>query len=207
MSSPIRQSSDRPADIVEKSQRGPVVPIWLIVILFMLLYWGALYFDANGGWFSAKVYAPYHTLEELQELQPVSGDNEMFELGKAVYNRPTCSACHQASGQGTAGQFPPLAGSEWALEEDPGKFIRLVLKGLQGPITVKGENYNSSMVPWDVLSDEEIAAVITYVRQNKDWGNNASAVTPEQVAAIREKVKGRNQPFTAAELSKIQPGE
>jgi mono/diheme cytochrome c family protein len=207
MSSPIHEPHTDPAASAEAARRGPAVPMWLIVFLFLLLYWGALYFDANGGWFSPKVYAPYHNVEEITALQPGGGGNEVFELGKAVYNRPTCAACHQASGQGTPGQFPPLAGSEWVLEEDPGKFIRLVLNGIQGPITVKGQAYNNAMVPWNVLSDEEIAAVITYVRQNKEWGNNASAVTTEQVKAIRDKLKGRSQPFTAEELSTVQPGE
>jgi mono/diheme cytochrome c family protein len=93
------------------------------------------------------------------------------------------------------------------LEEEPGRLIRIVLKGMQGPVTVKGQNYNNVMVPWDLLSDQDIAAVITYVRQNQDWGNNASAVTPEQVAEVREKVKGRATPFTAAELLQISPAE
>lgn len=207
MSSPIQPPEAGHAEPAASQHRGATVPIWLIVLMFLLLYWGALYFDSNGGWFSAKIYAPYHSLEEVQELQPGGGGDDVFEFGKAVYNRPTCAACHQASGQGTAGQFPPLAGSEWVLEEDPGKIIRLVLNGVQGPMTVKGQQYNNAMVPWNMLSDEEIAAVITYIRQNKEWGNNASAVTPDQVAAIREKLKGRSQPFTADELSKIAPGE
>ncbi len=207
MSSPLNQPQSSPAEASQSQRRGPAVPIWLIVFLFLLLYWGALYFDANGGWFSPKIYAPYRDVEELTALQPGGGGNEFFELGKAVYNRPTCSACHQASGQGSPGQFPPLAGSEWVLEEQPGRIIRLVLYGMHGPVTVKGQQYNSSMVPWNVLSDEEVAAVITYVRQNKEWGNNASAVTPDQVKAIREKVGNRTQPFTADELMKIATNE
>jgi mono/diheme cytochrome c family protein len=207
MSSPAHHNETTATDPVQSQSRGPAVPIWLIVILFLLLYWGALHFDNSGGWFSAKVYAPYHTLEEVQGYQPVSGGNEMFDLGKAVYNRPTCAACHQASGQGTPGQFPPLAGSEWVNEENPGRMIRLVLNGMQGPVTVKGQSYNNTMVAWNMLSDEEVAAVITYVRQNKEWGNNASAVTAAQVKSIRDKVKGHTQPFTAEELLKIDPAE
>jgi mono/diheme cytochrome c family protein len=207
MSSPAHQPETKAADSCESQARGATVPIWLIVFLFLILYWGALYFDANGGWFSPKVYAPYHSVAEVEMLQPISGGNEAFELGKAVYNRPTCAACHQASGQGTPGQFPPLAGSEWVNEAQPGRMIRLVLNGIQGPITVKGASYNNAMVPWNALSDEEIAAVITYVRQNKEWGNNASAVTAAQVKAVREKVKGHPQAFTADELTKIPANE
>jgi mono/diheme cytochrome c family protein len=78
------------------------------------------------------------------------------------------------------------------------------LNGLQGPISVKNQQYNNAMVAWGgVFSDEEIAAVITYIRQNKDWGNNAPAVTADRVKAVREKIKGHPGPFTADELLKI----
>jgi mono/diheme cytochrome c family protein len=116
-------------------------------------------------------------------------------------------ACHQANGLGTPGQFPPLAESDWVNEAEPGRMIRIVLNGLQGPITVKGQNYNNVMVSWNMLSDDDIAAVITFVRQNREWGNKASAVTPEQVKAVRAKVKGRTTAYTPDELLKISPAE
>jgi mono/diheme cytochrome c family protein len=73
---------------------------------------------------------------------------------------------------------------------------------------VDGQQYNNAMVPWrDVLSDEEIAAVITYVRGQKEWGNKAPDVTPERVKAVREKEKSRTQPWTADELKKINPAD
>ena len=105
-------------------------------------------------------------------------------------------------GLGTPGQFPPLAGAEWVLENDPGRLVRIVLHGMQGPVTVKGENYNNVMVPWNgVLNDEEIAAVLTFVRMS--WGNNAPPVTTNQVAKVREEVGERSTPWTADELLKI----
>ena len=85
--------------------------------------------------------------------------------------------------------------------------IRLVLNGLQGPITVKGQAFNNVMVPWNSLSDDDLAAVITFVRQNKEWGNKASAVTPQQVKAVRGKLKGRSNSFTPEELLKVSPAE
>jgi mono/diheme cytochrome c family protein len=207
MNSPTSSPAPSASDSDDSNRKGPAVPIWLILFMFMLLYWGAVYFDARGGWFSPQVYAPYHTVEEIQALQPSSGGSDAYELGRAVYNRPTCVACHQTSGQGTPGQFPPLAGSEWVNEAEPGRVIRMVLNGLQGPMTVKGQAYNNAMVPWNTLSDEEIAGVITYIRQNKEWGNNASAVTAEQVKVVRDKLKGRSTPFTAEELMKVSPAE
>lgn len=186
----------------------PVVPVWLVVTMFVLLYLGAIYFEENGGWFSPKVYAPFRTEEELVKVNPAAGGID----GGRVYNKPTCVSCHQANGLGSPGQFPPLAGSEWVNEAEPGRVIRIVLNGLTGPLELKGQTYNGTMVPWGLppptgLTDEEIAAVLTYVRQNKDWGNNAPAVTPERVKAVREKIKDHAGPFTPDELLKIPPAE
>ena len=86
-----------------------------------------------------------------------------------------------------------MVGSEWVNEPEPGRVIRIALNGLTGPITVKNQVFSGTMVPWkDMLSDEEIAAVLTYIRQNKEWGNHAPEVTPERVKAVREKIKSRS---------------
>jgi mono/diheme cytochrome c family protein len=167
-----------------------------------------VYFDANGGWFNEQVYAPYHSFQEVEAWQPVSGAPGLAQLGKLVYNKPTCVACHQADGKGTAGQFPSLVQSEWVQEPEPGRIIRAVLYGISGPFPFKGQNFNGSMVPWkDSLTDEEIAAVLTYVRQNAEWGNKAPEVKPDRVKAVREKTKGRNQPYSQEELLKVSPAD
>jgi mono/diheme cytochrome c family protein len=152
------------------------------------------------------VYGPYASVPQLELYQP-KGEGGLFAQGKAVYGR-TCVACHQASGLGTAGQYPPLVKSDWVNEAEPGRIIRAVLYGLSGPITVSGQSFNNTMVAWGpILSDEDIAAVITFVRGNKEWGNNAPAVTPERVKAVREKIKNRPTPFTPDELLKISPAD
>ena len=185
--------------------RAPV-PIWLIILLFLLLYWAMVYFDQRSGWFDVRVYAPYHNFTQVEQWQPISGAPDPRVLGRAVYNKPTCVACHQADGNGVAGQNPPLAKSEWVNEKEPGRVIRIALNGLNGPITVENKPFNGTMVPWkDVLNDEEIAAVLTYIRQNKDWGNNAPEVTPDRVKAVRAKIKDRSTPFTPDELKQIPP--
>ena len=202
MSQPTQPTSSAAA---ESPSQGAVVPIWLICLTVLLLCAGGLYFDDHGGWFSAKVYGPFRSEAELELYQPHLG-YDPFAQGKIVYGK-TCVACHQANGLGTPGQFPPLAGSEWVNEAEPGRMIRAVLNGLQGPITCKGQTFNNVMVPWNSLSDEDIAAVITYVRGNKDWGNTASAVTPERVGAVRAKIKAHPTAFTADELLKISPAD
>ena len=100
--------------------------------------------------------------------------------GAKVY--ATCSACHQPTGAGIPGAFPPLAESEW-VNGPVENLIRIQLRGLMGPITVKGTTYNSVMPPNATMSDDQIAAVLTYVRSN--FGNKSSAVTADQVKALR----------------------
>jgi len=87
--------------------------------------------------------------------------------GKAVYARQ-CSACHQATGAGVPKTFPPLAGNA-DLFIDKLFPVYVVLHGLEGPVTVKGDSYSGVMPPFDHLSDVEIAAVVAYVRSS--WGN------------------------------------
>ena len=84
----------------------------------------------------------------------------------------------------------------------------LLLANMKGVTIQNNSNLGGTMVPWkDVVSDEEIAAVLTYVRQNKEWGNNAPEVKPERVKAVRDKIKDRALPYTPDELLKTSPAE
>lgn len=118
-----------------------------------------------------------------------------MEIGKAQYL--VCGACHGQEGEGgPAG--PPLAGSEW-VTGPVSNLILIQMRGLHGPITVKGVEYNfpAGMTPMAYQTDEQIAGVLTYIRNS--FGNKASAVTAEQVAALRGEV-GKPQ-LTADELT------
>ena len=138
---------------------------------------------------------------------------EQISSGKEIYMKAApggglCFTCHQANGQGLAGQFPPLAGSDWVLG-DKEKLIKISLYGLMGPIQVNGVDYNGVMVspgiPPGSLTDQQVADVLTYIRN--DWGNSATAVTPNEVASVRASIKDRApmQMWTAAELNDEQP--
>ena len=119
--------------------------------------------------------------------------------GAELFTR--CAACHQASGLGVPGAYPPLAGSEW-LDNNPEVPIRIVLHGLQGDITVKGTKFNNAMTPFgDQLSDAEIAAIITYERSS--FGNSASKITAEQVASVRAATKTQTTPWNPADLQPL----
>lgn len=182
------------------------MPIWLLVLLLTLLFLGAWYFDARGGWFEAKVYGPYHSAANLAAFQPPKVDGPPgFDRGRAVYGL-SCAPCHQPTGMGSAAVgAPPLVGSEWVLAEGPNRLVRIVLNGLSGPITVKDQAYGSGiMTPFkDGLSDEDIAAVLTYIRTNPEWKHNAAPVTPAEVKAIRDATKERGANWTAAELLNV----
>ncbi len=122
--------------------------------------------------------------------------------GQQLFQR--CAVCHQANGQGIAGSFPPLAGSEWANAESAALPIRVVLHGLQGTITVKGQRFNSVMPAYGTsapMNDAEVAAVLTYVRSA--WGNKASAVTPAEVATERTATASHSGPWTAKDLQPL----
>jgi len=105
---------------------------------------------------------------------------EQIAMGERVYAQ-NCAACHQPSGAGLAGAFPPLAGSDY-LNADVNRAIGIVLRGLSGPVTVNRVLYNSLM-PALVLNDEDVANVLTYVYSQ--WGNNGTPVTPTQVKGVR----------------------
>ncbi|MCH6257536.1 cytochrome c [Puniceicoccaceae bacterium K14] len=109
--------------------------------------------------------------------------------GAKLYQQQ-CVACHQATGLGLAGAFPPLAGSDWVTGGDGNVPIRVLLAGLTGPVSVNGESYNGAMPAFGpVWDDEHIAAVVSYIRQ--EWDNGASEVTPEQVSEIRSEIGSR----------------
>jgi len=125
-------------------------------------------------------------------------DPDVHKRGAEIYGM-TCVACHQPTGAGLEGAFPPLDGSDW-LTGDASVPIRIVTGGLQGPVKVAGHEFNSVMPAHVDLDDRKVSDVLTYVRQI--WSNDASPVTPAQVKEIRERYKDRTAPWTAAELGR-----
>jgi mono/diheme cytochrome c family protein len=123
-----------------------------------------------------------------------------FEAGRAVYAK-TCAQCHKPTGLGQEGLAPPLLDSEWALGPES-RVVRIVLHGLQGPITVGDRTYSYEMPGLGVLTDDEIAAVLTYVR--REWDHDADPVTPETVARIRQQVGPRATPWTERDLLRVE---
>lgn len=113
---------------------------------------------------------------------PSSASGGDATLGASVYDSH-CGSCHQATGEGLPGVFPPLAANPAVIDTDPTTHIEVILNGLQGK-TIDGVQYAAPMPAWaDQLSDAQIAAVVNHERSS--WGNNAPKVTPQDVAKLR----------------------
>lgn len=132
-----------------------------------------------------------------------------YDLGQRVfYEEGSCSTCHRDHGEGIVRIYPPLVGSEWA-NGDPERLIKLTLHGIWGKIQVRGKVFESSLgVPpmtaiGNMFTDAEIAGVLTYVRNS--WGNDASAISPEDVERVRAATKGRRRFYSPDELIELHP--
>lgn len=139
----------------------------IAIIALMLQGFNTLSKDKNDGYITKK--------------ESKKGVYSSADKGKSVYNQ-TCVACHQATGSGIPGAFPPLAKSDY-LNKDVNRAIKGVVKGLSGAITVNGKKFNGNM-PAQALSDAQIADALTYVYSN--WGNNKTVVTTAMVKAQRK---------------------
>lgn len=155
-----------------------------------------------------RPYQPEET-GEIQETDLQDQAREHYLAGKEIYEREGfCITCHQADGMGlSASGFPPLSGSSW-VTGNPDRLIQLTLHGLMGPIEVNGKTYPGTvpMTPFGgMLNDEEIASVLTYIRNA--FGNEAEPVTPEHVKEARAASQGRKGFYTAGELREAYPDE
>ena len=127
---------------------------------------------------------------------PVAKTGESAAVDGGQVFSAKCAACHQATGLGIPGVFPPLAGSEWVRGSDK-VLVQIPLHGISGTLQVKGASYHGTMPSFNTLSDAEIAAVLTYVRSH--FTNSASAVSPATVTAGRAATHSQTLPFSNGE--------
>lgn len=169
-------------------------PWWVWTASVLLLFIMGFYLGRYGGSFSAVAH-------EVEEPGVAASGPVKPEVKGDVVFAGVCQACHQASGLGIPGQYPPLAASEWLLQDGETP-IRILLYGLQGEIGVKGKTFDNKMPQFhDKLSSDEIAAVLTHVRSA--WGNKGGAVTAAQVDSVRKEHAVR-APWSAAELEALR---
>jgi len=186
------------------------MPLWLMALCGVAIFWAGTSFS---GGFGASYFSPdnysVHPGEEIA-AKPGGGGAagaaaegpSIVDLGKTYFSQ-NCVACHQATGTGIPNVYPPLAGSEYA-NGGSRRLAMIVLKGLQGPVTVEGHSFNGAMPPWGTsLTDKKLSAILTYVRQA--FGNTAGPIAPEQIAAARKEFAGHTDSWTEAELKAVPP--
>lgn len=197
---------------IQREKREPRVgleplSLWLFSIYGLAIFFGGFYLGRYAGDFSGDSFDPRGG-QQLAKKSTAAGQGaqQLAELSPAARGKKiflaNCATCHQASGTGVAGQYPPLTGSEY-VNGGTRRLGMILLKGLQGPLKVQGAQYGSAvMQPWEkTLTDAKIADVLTYIRS--DWENNASAVAPEGIAALRKELAGRTESWTEADLKAV----
>ena len=180
------------------------IPLWLMCVFFLVFGWGTYYLGMFCAGYNGDVFDERSGLSASSTKaggagpEAEAGPVTVVDQGKKVF-KDNCAVCHQPTGTGVPGQYPPLAKSEY-VNGTPKRLAMILLKGLQGPIKVEGSAFGSAaMPPWEkTLNDKKIAAVLTYIRQ--EWGNTAGEVAPEQIAHARKDYKDRVDSWSEADL-------
>jgi mono/diheme cytochrome c family protein len=195
---------------IAREHHEPVIsevamPLWLVSVLGVTLLIAGFYLGSYNGSFSGEIFSPTDvaTAAKITATAAVGttaggpAADSPAVLGKRLYSQ-NCVTCHQATGLGQANVYPPLVKAEYVVGGSK-RLVMILLKGLQGPLNVLGQNYNNVMPAWETtLNDKKIASILTYIRQ--EWGNSAGPITPEQVAAGRKEFASRAEPWAEADL-------
>jgi mono/diheme cytochrome c family protein len=186
------------------------MPLFLLGFISAMIFIVSVYFVHNRGGLGPNFSFKEAALVYDERYLPTAGGAAVPKAavdpvvaGQRLF--ATCATCHQPTGQGLPGVYPPLAGSEQVLGSDE-RLVRILLHGLSGPIQVKGNTYNGVMPAFGPGSgynwnDERISHVLTYIRQA--WGNDAPPITAERVTEIRTAVGARAKPWSEAELEAL----
>jgi mono/diheme cytochrome c family protein len=188
----------------DEGARYRLLPIGILFTLSGLILFSGTYLNRYTGHYSPLIFN--------ENAKPTTGaaaevKADPVAMGKAAFNA-VCVTCHQANGMGLSPTYPPLAGSEW-VNGSEARVIRIVLYGLKGDVHVEGHDFNAAAMPvfgqvagsaynW---SDEKVAAVLTYVRQ--EWGNKAGPVSVDDVAAVHKAVGDRKE-MSEADLNAVK---
>lgn len=172
---------------------GYVAGLVIALMLFGIVYLWRTTISAPPQWGDGRT---------AEELQGPSGGSAGSVDGSAIFSA-RCAACHQATGAGLPGVFPPLAGSEW-VQGDSQTLAAAVLHGINGQLTVKGQVYAGVMPGFAAqLSDAELSAVLTHIR--KSWGNHAAPISIDLVARVRKATTTRAESYRGdAELHQLK---
>ena len=183
----------------EPSENFSPMPLFFVALFMVLAFWAGVYLVRYSGDFGPFHYDETRMPGFAEDTGPREVD--MMALGARVYSQ-NCVACHQGTGLGLPGVYPTLVESEW-VKDKPERLVKIVLAGLAGPVTVNGAEYNNAMTPFGRLKDQQLAAVLTYIRTNPDYKNDSHAVSEELVAEVRAAYGERTDPWSQVELEAI----
>jgi mono/diheme cytochrome c family protein len=170
------------------------IPTWTWVLALVVMTWAMWYaaseyrshadtLAAAAPGAAAPASAPASAVPSPRAPSGASAAGPGWKAQGAQVFGNYCSPCHQLTGQGLPGVFPPLAGSATVKSTDPSEHLRTILQGLHGK-TIGGVAYTAAMPPFGPqLNDAEVAAVVNHERSS--WGNEAPLVRAEDVAAAR----------------------
>lgn len=185
----------------EPAEGFSLTPIFIVFLFCGFGFWAGLYLTQNSGNFAPSAFdlnAPKASLAGGPvAFEPDAAKGEKLFLAN-------CAACHQATGLGVPGAFPPLVKSIWVTGSED-RLVKAILAGLAGEIEVNGVKYNGNMPNIGAgLKDGQIAHIATYVRQA--WGNVAEPVMDTKVTEVRKAIGNRAQ-YSPADLLKEHPLE
>lgn len=165
------------------------MPLAALLIAVGMVLWAVVYILYTEP-LDLSRWGDQRTRAEISGPTPGAADQASVD-GKALF-AAQCAACHQATGKGLPGVFPPLDGSEW-VQGEPRILANILLHGVNGSIEVAGQHYQGSMPSFAQLSDAELAAVLSYVRGS--WSNKAMAVDAQLIETERKAGAERKTPF------------
>lgn len=179
--------SSKVGDIFEpmRIETPAPIPTWAWLLFLTVFAWGMWYLGIEYKEHDARIFASENVPNDSANSPGSPAPSSSFDsaLGAQIFGN-NCASCHQVSGTGVPGLFPPLKGNAVVVAEDPTEHISVVLHGVHGK-TIDGTAYPAPMPAFAaVLRDEEIAAVVNHERTS--WGNNATLVTVEEVKGARQ---------------------
>jgi len=175
---------------IDPSERSRPIPLIVAAVTLAVVGCGVVYILLSEPFGRADL----GDRRTLADLRPALSRPGQGADGQQVYNG-NCVACHQASGKGLPGVFPPLDGSEW-VNGDERVLANILLHGITGEINVLGQTYKGAMPPFPQLSDAELAAVLSHVRSA--WSNKAAPLKAELIEKER-KSNPRTAPFSGGD--------
>jgi mono/diheme cytochrome c family protein len=191
------------AEVPALSEERDPIPYWLYLLCGFALFLAGSSFTGFGIFGRDMLDQGPGGPIAASSSQQIQAPASPMDLGKAVYGG-NCANCHQASGMGQPGSYPPLANSDFVIGSKE-RLAAILLKGLQGPVTVCGASFGTQVMPAQeaILAPEKLANLMTYLRGS--WGNTAGPVTTDEVNAAKAKFASHSAPFTESELLKIAP--